>query len=241
MRRPAACSGGGAAVNGTATAMVTFANECRGAGVPGRPGRIGGSATSLSGRTTGRMLMIVSARGTVVTAAVAAVVGLGALLAPAALAAPHAAAPGSPVVTGWAPAGRAGVHPGVLTETDGGGSCTADFVFTDGPRVLLGQAAHCAGTGGSAETDGCGAATAPLGTAVTVHGSDGRDHLGTMVYNSWVEMRADGEDDPAVCSYNDFALVELSGADAADVNPSMPFFGGPTGIGDGDLPTGSGG
>jgi hypothetical protein len=185
------------------------------------------------------MDMIVSARGTVVTAAVAAVVGIGALLAPTALAAPPVAAPGSPVVTGWAPASRAGVHPGVLTETAGGGSCTANFVFTDGPRVLLGQAAHCAGTGAETETDGCRSSTGPLGTSVTVHGSDGRDRAGSMVYSSWVAMQADGEADPSTCAYNDFALVEISGADAADVNPSVPFFGGPTGLWDADLPTGA--
>jgi hypothetical protein len=184
--------------------------------------------------------MRVSARGTVVTAATAAVVGIGAVVAPTALAAPvPAAAPGSPVITGWAPAGRAGVHPGVVTDTAGGGSCTANFVFTDGGRVLLGQAAHCAGTGEATETDGCDSGTAPLDTPVTIHGSDGRDRTGTMVYSSWVAMQADDETDPDLCAYNDFALVELSGADADDVNPSVPFFGGPTGLSDGDLPAGA--
>src|SRR3954463_5355622 len=133
------------------------------------------------------MNMRVSARGTVVCAAALAVVGVGALVAPTALAAPApVAAAGSPVVAGWAPAGRAAVHPGVVIETAGGGSCTANFVFTDGDRVLLGQAAHCAGTGDATETDGCDSGTAPLGTAVTIHGSDGRDRTGSMVYSSWV-------------------------------------------------------
>jgi hypothetical protein len=131
------------------------------------------------------------------------------------------------------------VHPGVVTVTAGGGSCTADFVFTDGDRVLLGQAAHCAGTGESTDTDGCDAGTAPLDTAVTIHGSDGRDRTGTMVYSSWVAMQADHETDPDLCAYNDFALVELTRRDAADVNPSVPFFGGPTGLSDGDLPAGA--
>jgi hypothetical protein len=184
--------------------------------------------------------MIVSVRGTVVTAATAAVVGLGALVAPTALAAPvPAAAPGSPVVTGWAPAGRAGLHPGVVTETAGGGTCTANFVFTDGSRVLLGQAAHCAGTGEATETNGCSSGTAPLGSDVVVHGSDGRDRTGTLVYSSWVAMQAEDESDPAVCAYNDFALVELTGADAADVNPSVPFYGGPERVLHGALPAGA--
>jgi hypothetical protein len=43
-------------------------------------------------------------------------------------------------------------------------------------------------------------------------------------------MQANGESDPDVCAYNDFALVELDATDAADVNPSLPHFGGPTGL-----------
>lgn len=184
--------------------------------------------------------MVIGVRGTVASAATAVVL-VGVLAAPAALAAP-AQAPveaGTPVVTGWAPEGRAGVHPGVVTITDGGGSCTANFVFTMGDRVFLGQAAHCAGTGEVTETDGCRSATAPLGTGVTIHGSDGRARTGGMVYSSWVAMQSDGETDPATCAFNDFALVELSSGDAADVNPSVPFFGGPTGLHEGTLPVGS--
>jgi len=183
--------------------------------------------------------MIVNVRGVVVSAATAAVVGLGALAAPTALAAPPTEPAGSPVVTGWAPAGRAGVHPGVVTETAGGGTCTANFVFTAGSTVLLGQAAHCAGTGEATETDGCDSATAPLGTPVTIRGSDGRDRVGTLVYSSWVAMQSTGEADRATCAYNDFALVEVARADTADVNPSVPFFGGPKDVSDGRLPTGA--
>ena len=43
-------------------------------------------------------------------------------------------------------------------------------------------------------------------------------------------MQASGESDPDACQYNDLALVQLSAADAAKVNPSVPFFGGPTGL-----------
>ncbi len=176
--------------------------------------------------------MVIGVRGTVASAATAVVVGLGAFAAPAALAAPTAARveAGSPVVTGWAPAGRAALHPGVVTDTAGGGTCTANFVFTMGSRVFLGQAAHCAGTGEATETDGCTSATGPLGTDVAIQGSDGRDRKGAMAYSSWVAMQADGETDPDLCAYNDFALVELSTGDAADLNPSVPFFGGPTGL-----------
>jgi hypothetical protein len=43
-------------------------------------------------------------------------------------------------------------------------------------------------------------------------------------------MQAAGETDPDTCAYNDFALVRLDPADHSRVNPSIPFFGGPTGI-----------
>jgi hypothetical protein len=51
-----------------------------------------------------------------------------------------------------------------------------------------------------------------------------------MVYNSWLAMQAAGETNPDVCAYNDLALVKLDPADAAKVNPSIPHWGGPTGI-----------
>ena len=55
----------------------------------------------------------------------------------------------------WAPAASATVHPGVMTYTDGA-QCTANFVYTDAAgTVYIGQAAHCSGTGGQTDTDGC--------------------------------------------------------------------------------------
>src|SRR4051812_34891236 len=128
----------------------------------------------------------------------------------------------------WAPASSAAVHPGVMTFTDGA-QCTANFIFSDGSDVYIGQAAHCSGTGGSTETNGCDSASLPEGTQVTV---DGASQPGTMVYNSWVRMQARGETDPDTCQYNDLALVKLAPADAANVNPSVPFWGGPTGLTD---------
>ena len=52
-----------------------------------------------------------------------------------------------------------------------------------------------------------------------------------LVYNSWLTMQAQGEKDPDTCQYNDLALVKLDPADVANVNPSVPFWGGPTGVG----------
>jgi hypothetical protein len=140
-----------------------------------------------------------------------------------AIAAPAAAEPT------WAPAGSAPVHPGVQTVTEGA-QCTSNFVFFDGANnVFIGQAAHCSGTGGSTETDGCDSGSLPLGTPVEV---DGASRPGTLVYNSWLTMQGNGESDPDTCAYNDFALVKLDPADYGKVNPSIPFWGGPTGMTD---------
>jgi hypothetical protein len=127
----------------------------------------------------------------------------------------------------WAPASSAAIHPGVMTFTDGA-QCTANFVYTDATDVYIGQAAHCSGTGGSTETNGCDAGSLPTGTPVEV---DGASQPGTMVYNSWLTMQAKGESDPDTCQYNDLALVKLAAADAGKVNPSVPFWGGPNKVG----------
>jgi hypothetical protein len=125
------------------------------------------------------------------------------------------AAPGGPV------------HPGVQTFT-GGAQCTSNFVFSDaGGTTYLGQAAHCSGTDGNTATNGCEAGSLPLGTPVEV---DGATRPGTMVYNSWLAMQAAGEKDVDTCDYNDFALIRLDPADVGLVDPSVPHFGGPTGI-----------
>jgi hypothetical protein len=39
-----------------------------------------------------------------------------------------------------------------------------------------------------------------------------------------------GTTDANTCAYNDLALVEVDAADVSKVNPSIPFWGGPTGI-----------
>jgi len=129
--------------------------------------------------------------------------------------------------TAWAPAKSATVHPGVQVFT-AGGQCTANFVFEEGSAVYLGQAAHCAGTGGQTETDGCSSGSLPLGTPVEIAGAS---RPGTLVYSSWLAMQASGEADPDTCAYNDFALIRIDPADVGKVNPSVPAFGGPTGVG----------
>ena len=128
----------------------------------------------------------------------------------------------------WASAAAAPIHPGVMAFTNGA-QCTANFVFTDAVGgVYLGQAAHCSGTGGATETDGCTSKSLPLGTPVDVRGAE---HPGVLAYNSWITMQAANEADPDTCAYNDFALIKLDARDAGRVNPSIPVWGGPTGLG----------
>jgi hypothetical protein len=127
----------------------------------------------------------------------------------------------------WAPANQATVHPGVQVFTEGA-QCTSNFVFQDSADVYLGQAAHCSGTGGQTETNGCTSGSLPLGTPVEVSGAS---KPGTLVYNSWLAMQAGGETNPDACAYNDLALIKLDPADVGKVNPSVPGFGGPTGVG----------
>jgi hypothetical protein len=127
----------------------------------------------------------------------------------------------------WAPAATAPIHPGVQTVTSGA-QCTANFIFTSGGNTYLGQAAHCSGTGAATSTNGCTSDSLPLGTPVTVGGAS---KPGTLAYNSWLAMHAVGEKDAETCDYNDLALVKLDPADVGKVNPSIPKWGGPTGIG----------
>jgi hypothetical protein len=126
----------------------------------------------------------------------------------------------------WAPAATAAVHPGVQTFTNGA-QCTANFIFTDASNVYIGQAAHCSSTGGSTDTNGCTSGSLPVGTQVEVTGAS---QPGTMVYNSWLTMQSLGETDANTCQYNDLALIRLDPSDVAKVNPSIPHWGGPTGI-----------
>ncbi len=156
-------------------------------------------------------------RATVMKLAAVAAIALTAVLVPGTA---IAAAPT------WAPAGQATVHPGVQTDTEGG-ECTGNFIFYNAKDVFIGQAAHCAGTGAATETSGCSAESKPLGTPVKIGGAS---KPGTLVYSSWITMKQRGEQDANTCDFNDFALVKIDPADVGKVNPTMPFFSGPTGI-----------
>ena len=158
------------------------------------------------------------------------------LIAAAATTSPATAAPKKPVRAAWAPADTATIHPGVQMYTEGA-QCTANFVFTDSAgTTYVGYAAHCAGTGAATDTNGCDAGSLPLGTEVdfveggSLIGEGTRVGGGTLVYSSWLAMQKNGETDENTCAYNDLALVKVDAADAAKVNPSVPFWGGPVAV-----------
>ena len=136
----------------------------------------------------------------------------------------------------WAPADTATITPGVMMYTDGA-QCTANFVFADSAsNVYVGYAAHCAGLGEATDTNGCAAKSLPLGTEVTFNEGGSLLSEGTVLgkgklaYSSWETMQKSGTKDENTCAYNDFALVKVNAADAGKVNPSVPIWGGPTGI-----------
>jgi hypothetical protein len=146
---------------------------------------------------------------------------------------PHSATTG---VAAYAPADTATIHPGVMMYTEGA-QCTANFVFSDGAgNTYVGYAAHCAGTGEATDTNGCDTQSLPLGTKVTFNeGGSLVDEgtqvgTGTLAYSSWLTMQRIGENNANACAYNDLALVKVDAQYVDDVNPSIPFWGGPTGV-----------
>jgi hypothetical protein len=142
----------------------------------------------------------------------------------------------------FAPAASATIHPGVMTFTGapsflgGAGQCTANFVYTDAAgNVYLGQAAHCSSTGSNTETNGCSTRSLPLGTPIysgelVKGGIENGTLIGTLAYNSWIAMQSKGEKDPNTCAFNDLALIKIDAEQVSNVNPTVPFWGGPNGL-----------
>ncbi|SKI12749.1 hypothetical protein [Mycobacteroides abscessus] len=145
----------------------------------------------------------------------------------------------------WAATESPHIGPGTQTYT-GTGQCTANFVFTDDAHnVYVGQAAHCASTGTSKDTNGCTSVSRPLGTPVTFN-RGGRPMSpgevvggGELVYSSWLTMQNNHEQDSNTCAYNDFALVKADMTTTTEVNPTLPYWGGPSGINTTGLPQGT--
>jgi hypothetical protein len=150
----------------------------------------------------------------------------------------------------WAPAETATIHPGVMTFTggssflNGAGQCTANFVYTDSSGgVYLGQAAHCSSQGSNTETNGCSTKSLPLGTPIygtelVKGGVQEGVRIGTLAYNSWLAMQKAGEKDANTCAFNDLALIKVDASQVANVNPTVPFWGGPNGLAPGAAPLG---
>ena len=161
---------------------------------------------------------------------------IGVLTATICLAATLATSPPTIAAPAWAPAHAAAIHPGVRTITADQAQCTSNFIFHDRSAIYLGQAAHCSLAGDPLAAsdpaspdgpDGCSTPSLPLGTPVSIEGAT---RPGTLVYSSWITMQEIGESDENACSFNDFALVKIDPADHKLVNPTMPHWGGPTGL-----------
>jgi hypothetical protein len=125
----------------------------------------------------------------------------------------------------WADPANATIRPG-STINNPSGSCTSNFVFTQGADVFLGLAAHCFTLEGSTATNGCTTNSRGLGTSVNIQGAT---RPGTLVYSSWIAMQQAGETGDA-CDFNDFALVKIHPNDIPRVSPAVRHFGGPAGM-----------
>lgn len=113
-------------------------------------------------------------------------------------------------------------------------SCTANFVWTDGSRMLLGAAGHCFLPATKTATAGPGADYDPAATHVrvcvsgcTFGGQSGFVLQGTTVTLGpvlYARQSLNGVD-----VGNDFGLVEIPTALAGSIRKAMPVWGGPKG------------
>jgi hypothetical protein len=135
------------------------------------------------------------------------------------------------VSTGPATAAGAGrIGPGTQMVTNGR-TCTAAFAFRDSRhRVYLGYAASCAVRKSSA-ANRCALRPLPVGTKVRLVERGRTVGVGTLRYSSLRSLRHAGVTDAATCAANDFALVQLRGAARRHLDPTVPHWGGPSGIG----------
>jgi hypothetical protein len=136
----------------------------------------------------------------------------------------------------WAPEATATIKPGIQMYT-GDAQCTGNFVFKDRVgHVYVGYAAHCAGRGQDTDTNGCTTPTHPVGTKVdfvtggSVLSAGTTVGTGHLAYTSWGTMQRLHVRNANRCAYNDFALVRVDRASVGKVNPTVPGFGGPTGV-----------
>ena len=149
---------------------------------------------------------------------------VAAIAATLAIAAPAAAEPT------WAPAASAPVHPGVQTSPTAASARRTSSSSTRANDVYIGQAAHCTSTGGSTEHQRLRHRLAAARHARRGRRRQQARHARLQLLAGDAGRRA--RPTPNTCDYNDLALVKLDPADYGKVNPSIPFWGGPTGITD---------
>ena len=143
-------------------------------------------------------------------------------------------APGGPASASWGPTPTAAartIGPGTQLVT-AGRSCSASFVFRDArKRLYLGYAASCATRTPVTGAVSCRTRPLPLGTRVRIADRGRTIAHGRLAYSSLRALRRAGVTDAATCAANDFALVELRGAARRKVSTSVPYWGGPAGLG----------
>ena len=157
-----------------------------------------------------------------------------ALLAGAGLTATTGAADAAPT---YAPASSALIHPGTMMYT-AGAQCTANFVYTDGAgNVYVGYAAHCAGTGVLDRHQRLQrpprSRWAPRSTSPTTATSPPRAPSSATA--RWPTApgspsTSSAPPTPTPAPTTTWPWSRSTPADVSKVNPSVPFWGGPTGI-----------
>lgn len=127
-----------------------------------------------------------------------------------------------------AAAGSGRIGPGAQATT-AGRTCSVNFVFRDaGGRTFVGYAASCASRPTTTAT-GC-ARSLPLGTQVRFADRGRTVGHGTLRYSSFQALRQAGLTTRAACAANDFALVQVRGAARRALDPSMPYWDGPSSV-----------
>ena len=123
------------------------------------------------------------------------------------------------------------IEPGTQMIT-AGRACTANFVFRDPRhRVFVGYAASCATRTAAIGGNACTARPLPLGARVRFADNGRTVGYGELRYSSLRALRRAGVTDSATCAANDFALVEVRGTARRRVDPTVPYWGGPSGLG----------